>query len=102
MLRRRRPTAPCGRVRRLPDSAQEIAGAWARYAEEVMRHTSEASRALLSARTFSEMLEVQAKLMRDNMQAFIDQSVKVAQSASRLATRPFEALKEAGSDQTRR
>ena len=44
-----------------------------------MRHTSEASRALLRARTFNEMLEVQAKLLRDNMQAFLDQSVRVAE-----------------------
>ncbi len=61
------------------DCAQEITAAWARYAEEVMRHTSEASRALLRARTFNEMLEVQAKLLRDNMQAFLDQSVRVAE-----------------------
>ena len=71
------------------DCAQEITAAWARYAEEVMRHTSEASRALLHARTFNEMLEVQAKLLRDNMQAFLDQSVRVAESASRIATRPL-------------
>jgi hypothetical protein len=76
------------------ECAQEITTAWARYAEEVMRHTTEASRALLRARTFSEMLEVQAKLLRDNMQAFLDQSVKVAESASRMATRPLEALRE--------
>jgi hypothetical protein len=45
--------------------AHEITAAWTRYAEEVMRHTSEASQALLRARTFAEMLEVQAKLLRD-------------------------------------
>ena len=39
-----------------------------------MRHTSEASQALLRARTFTEILEVQAKLLRDNMQAFLEQS----------------------------
>jgi hypothetical protein len=58
----------------IANCAQEITAAWARYAEEVMRQTSEASRALLRARTFNEMLEVQAKLLRDNMQAFLDQS----------------------------
>jgi hypothetical protein len=84
------------------ESAQEIANAWVRYAEEVVRHTSEASRALLRARTFSEMMEVQAKLMRDNMQAFLDQSVRVTESAGRLAKRPFEALTKGASDQTRR
>ncbi len=44
-----------------------------------MRHTSEASQALMRARTFNEMLEVQAKLLRDNMQAFLDQSVRIAE-----------------------
>jgi hypothetical protein len=79
------------------ECTQKITAAWARYAEEVMRHTSEASQALLRARTFNEMLEVQAKLLRDNMQAFLDQSVRIAESA----TRPLEALKEASSEQTR-
>ena len=50
---------------------------------------------LLRARTFNEMLEVQARLLRDNMQAFLDQSVRIADSASR----PLEAMKEASSEQ---
>ncbi len=66
-----------------------------------MRHTSEASQALLRARTFNEMLEVQAKLLRNNMQAFLDQSVRISESASRMATRPLEALREASSEQNR-
>jgi hypothetical protein len=74
--------------------AQEITAAWARYAEEVVRHTSDASQALLRARTFAEMLEVQAKLLRDNMQSFVDQSARIAEAAGRMATRPFNALKE--------
>jgi len=86
----------------LNECAQEITTAWAHYVEEVMRHPSEASQALLRARTFNEMLEVQAKLMRDNMQAFLDQSVRIAVSASRLTTRPLEAMKEASSERPRR
>ena len=86
----------------LAEGAQEITAAWARYAEEVMRHTSEASQALLRARTFSEMLEVQANLLRGNMQAFVEQSARIAEVASRMATGPFEALKEASVKQTRR
>src|ERR1700757_4808879 len=74
--------------------AQEITAAWARYAEEVMRHTSEASQALLRARTFAEMLEVQAKLLRENMQSLVDQSARIAEAAGRMATRPFNALNE--------
>jgi hypothetical protein len=85
----------------IASGAQEMTAAWARYAEEVMRHTSEASQALLRARTFSEMLEVQAKLLRDNMQSFLDQSGKIAEIASRMATRPSDALKEASGGQTR-
>jgi hypothetical protein len=85
----------------LAGCTQEIAEAWARYAEEVTRHTSEASRALLRARTFNEMLEVQARLLRDNMQAFLDQSVRIAESASRIATRRLEALKETSPERFR-
>ena len=44
-----------------------------------MRHTSEASQALLRARTFTEILEVQAKLLRENKLAFLDQSVRIAE-----------------------
>ena len=67
-----------------------------------MRPTSEASQALLRTRTLSEMLEVQAKLLRDNMQAFLDQAATIAEAASRMATRPFGALKELSTDQPRR
>ena len=66
-----------------------------------MRHTTEASQALLRARTFHEMLEVQAKLLRDNMQAFLDQSVRIAESASRMATRPLEELRTASTERPR-
>jgi hypothetical protein len=38
------------------DCAQEITAAWARYAEEIMRHSTEASRALLRSRSFTEIL----------------------------------------------
>jgi hypothetical protein len=82
--------------------AQEITAAWAHYAEAVMRHTSEASQALLRARSFTDMLEVQAKLLRDNMQAFLDQTVTIAEAASRMATRPLEAFKNAGTEEARR
>jgi len=86
----------------LTETAQEITAAWTRYAEDVMRHTSEASQALLRARNFTEMLEVQGNLLRNNMQAFLEQGARMAEAASRMATRPFEALREAGAEQTRR
>ena len=75
--------------------AQEMTAAWARYAEDVVRHTTEASEALLHARNFTEVLEVQAGLLRNNMQAFLEQSARIAEVASRMATRPFAALREA-------
>jgi hypothetical protein len=37
----------------LADGAHEIASAWARYAEEVMRQTSEASRVLIGCHSFA-------------------------------------------------
>jgi len=53
------PTAAASAAQRsgsaLAECTQEITAAWARYAEEVMRHTSEASQALLRARTFTEI-----------------------------------------------
>jgi hypothetical protein len=86
----------------MADCAQEITAAWARYAEEVMRRSSEAGRALLRSRSFSEILEIQAQLLRDNMQAFLDQSIRVSEAAGRMAARPFEALRETASDAVRR
>ena len=98
-------TAAAGAAQRsgsaVAECAQEITTAWTRYAEEVMRHTSEASRSLMRACTFNEMLEIQAKLLRDNMQAFLDQSVIIAESASRMAKRPLEALTEAATERSR-
>jgi hypothetical protein len=86
----------------LSEGMQEITTAWAHCAEDVMRQTAEASRALMSCRSFSEMLEVQTRLLRSNLQAFLDQSTKIADIAGRMAARPFEAIKPAGSDHTRR
>lgn len=78
--------------------AQEIAAVWVCYAEDIARHNWEASQALLRARTFSEMLEVQTKFLRDNMQSFVNQGLRLAQSTSRMATRPFDTLRQARGD----
>jgi hypothetical protein len=85
----------------IADGVRDIAQAWTHYAEEVMRRSSQASQALLRCRDWNEILEVQANLLRDNMRAFLDQSAKVAEIGSRMATRPFEALTEAGGDKPR-
>ena len=84
------------------DCAQEIITAWSRYAEEVMRRSSEASRALLRSRNFNEILEVQSQLLRDYMQAFLDQSLKIAEAANRMTSRPLETISQAAADKVRR
>jgi hypothetical protein len=43
---------------------------------------------------------VQAKLLRGTTQSFHDRIVKIVETASRMATRPHDAPKEAGVDQT--
>ena len=79
---------------------REIATAWSRYHQDVMRHASEASLALLRAGTFKEMLGVQAKLLRRTTQSFTDQMVKIAETTSRMATRPHDALRGASVEQS--
>ena len=63
---------------------------------ELHEQATEASRALIECRSLTEMFEIQSRLLRGNLQAFLDQSSKIAEIAGRMATRPFEALKQAG------
>lgn len=86
----------------LAEGVQDITTAWAHYAEEVMRQTTEASRALIGCRSLTDMFEIQSRLLRGNLQAFLDQSSKIAEIAGRIATRPFEAIKQANEDQQSR
>jgi len=83
----------------LANGAQEITSAWARYAEDLMRNTSEASQALLRARNFPEILEVQTRLLRNNLQTFLEQSARVAEAASRMAMPSFEASRQTTQEQ---
>ena len=80
----------------IADGMREIAASWTHYAEEVMRHNAQAGQALLRCTSVNEILAVQAGLLRDNTQAFLDQSAKVAEIGSRMATHPFEALSGMG------
>ena len=64
-----------------------------------MRHTKAASRALLRARTFNEMLEVQAKLLRDTMQAFSTKASELPIPPAARATPPWEVSDAARSEQ---
>lgn len=84
----------------LAHGAQELMAIWARYGEDLIRNTSEASQALLRARNFAETLEVQAHMLRNNLQAFLEQSVRVAELANRMATRSFEASRQTPQEQS--
>jgi hypothetical protein len=83
----------------LADATQDVVSAWAGYAEDLMRNTSRATEALLGSRTFAEMMQVQANLMMNNIQSFLNHSANLADSASRLAMRPFEALREVSAEE---
>lgn len=84
------------------EGMKDLTDVWAKYAEEVMRQTSEASRALISCRSLTEMFEIQSRLIRGNLEAFLDQSGKMAEIAGRMVSRPFEALKQASEARTDR
>jgi hypothetical protein len=77
---------------------QDIGQAWADYAQQVLERTTEATQALLKCQTFNDMLGVQAELMRGHLQAFLDQSTKLAEITNRMAARSFDAIREAGGE----
>jgi hypothetical protein len=77
---------------------QDIAQAWDDYARHVMERTAEATQALLKCRTFNDMLGVQAELMRGHLQAFLDQSTKLAEISNRMAARSLEEIRNAGGE----
>jgi len=74
---------------------QDIAQAWVDYAQQVMDRTTAATESLLKCRSFNDMLGVQAELMRGHLQAFLDQSSKLAEITNRMAARSIEAIGEA-------
>jgi hypothetical protein len=74
---------------------REIATAWSRYRRDLVRHTSVARKALLRARTLNEILEVRAEWLRGTAQSFDDKIVRIAETASRTATHPHDAQKDA-------
>ena len=77
---------------------QDIAQAWADYAQQVMERTTEATQALLKCQTFNDMLGVQAELMRGHLQAFLDQSTRLAEISNRMAARSIDAIRGAGAE----
>src|SRR6516165_4537626 len=74
---------------------QDIAQAWVDYAQQMMDRTTAATESLLKCRSFNDMLGVQAELMRGHLQAFLDQSTKLAEITNRMAARSIEAIGEA-------
>jgi len=83
----------------LTDTTEEIVKVWMHYAEDVMHNASQASEALSRSRTIPEMIQVQVRLLYDNMQSFFDHSAKIADTATRIVTRPIEALREESAEQ---
>jgi hypothetical protein len=77
---------------------QDIAQAWADYAQQVLERTTEATQALIKCQSFNDMLGVQAELMRGHLQAFLDQSTKLAEITNRMAARSLDAIREAGGE----
>jgi hypothetical protein len=77
---------------------QDVAQAWADYAQQVLERTTEATQALLRCQNFNDMLGVQAELMRGHLQAFLDQSTKLAEITNRMAARSLDAIREAGGE----
>jgi len=78
---------------------QDIAQAWVGYAQQVMDRTTEATESLLKCRSFNDMLGVQAELMRGHLQAFLDQSTKLAEITNRMAARSIGAIGEAAASE---
>ncbi len=76
------------------------------YAQQVMHRTTEATESLLKCQSFNDMLAVQAELMRGHLQAFLDQSTKLAEITNRMAARSIDAIGEVagqeGADKNRR
>ena len=62
---------------------QDISQAWVDYAQQVMDRTTEATESLLKC-----------QLMRGHLQAFLDQSTKLAEITNRMAARSIDAIGE--------
>ena len=65
------------------------------YAQQVMNRTTEATESLLKCQSFNDMLAVQAELMRGHLQAFLDQSTKLAEITNRMAVHSIDTIGDA-------
>jgi len=73
---------------------QDIAQAWVDYAQQMTQRTTAATESLLKCRGFNDMFAVQAELMRGHLQAFLDQSTKLAEITNRMAASSIDAIGE--------
>ena len=78
------------------EGLQDIAQAWADYAQQIMQRTTEATQAVVKCQNFNDVLGVQAELMRGHLQAFLDQSTKLAEITNRMAARSMDAIRGSG------
>ena len=101
---RGKATADAGSA--VAEGLQDIAQAWVDYARQVMGRTTEATKSRLKCRNFNDMLGIQAELMRGHLQAFLDQSTKLAEITNRMAARSIntsgEAANQKGANKQRR
>ena len=75
---------------------QDVAQAWVDYAQQMMDRTTAATESLMKCRSFNDMLAVQAELMRGHLQAFLDQSTKLAEITNRMAARSIDRDRRSG------
>ena len=73
---------------------QDISQAWVDYAQQMMDRTTAATESLMKCRSFNDMLAIQAELMRGHLQAFLDQSTKLAEITNRMAAHSIDAIGE--------
>jgi Phasin protein len=59
---------------------QDVVQVWIDYAQQMMHRTAEATESLMKCRGFNDVLAVQAELMRRHLEAFLEQSTKLARS----------------------
>jgi len=80
------------------EGMDQMAQAWSTYARDVMQRTTDASQAMMRCKNLTDVLGVQADLMRGHMEAFLGHSSKVAELTSRIAMQSFQSYAQPGKD----
>jgi hypothetical protein len=89
-----RAAAPVDAGSAVAAGLQDVAQVWVDYAQQVMHRTTEATESLMKCRGFNDVLAVQAELMRGHLEAFLEQSTKLAEITNRMAARSIDAIGE--------